>query len=526
MTESNRLAALESFRILGTPPEEMFDEVAKLAAQICSCAEGFLTFVDAEIAWCKSSSSMPKAIPRSASFSEIVVSNRDIVIIEDTLKDGRFKTKVFASGTKPFRFFAGAPLITLEGDCLGALAVMDYSPRKFSELETENLRLLSKTTMSLLEMRTKFLLRETMGEAMNRGGNAFLHGLLENLADGVVACDEKGELILFNRASRELHGLHEAPVDSTKWGEYYRLFQPDGTTPLQSEEIPLFRAFRSETVKDQEMFVRRRDGSGVRLLASGNRLQNIDGTLGGAVIVMRDVTKRFEDEKELRAAKEAVEKLNLDLEDKIQVRTHELRNSERRYRSILEQSPFPVQIFTVDGLARQVNRAWENLWEVPEGYGSANWVGRYNILNDPELTHLGVLDTIKIAFAGNAVSVGPVQYKPSEIGTYGKIRWIQMIINPVRGADGSVLEILVVSMDVTDSRVAEEKIRSNERLLQAIIDNSSAVIYVKDLEGRNVLTNRAYETIFNLPPGGAIGRFDFEIFPAEISGKLREMTYA
>src|SRR5687768_18396981 len=62
----------------------------------------------------------------------------------------------------------------------------------------------------------------------------FLDTVLDNLTDGVVACDADGIVTYFNRASRELHGLPEYPLPPEAWAEHYSLFRPDGET--RSEE--------------------------------------------------------------------------------------------------------------------------------------------------------------------------------------------------------------------------------------------------------------------------------------------------
>ena len=54
------------------------------------------------------------------------------------------------------------------------------------------------------------------------------------------------------------------------------------------------------------------------------------------------------------------------------------------------------------------------------------------------------------------------------------------------------------------------------------MDNTQAVIYMKDLEGRYVLANRRHEKLFHLLPEGAVGKTDFEIFPASLAAEFRK----
>ena len=86
-------------------------------------------------------------------------------------------------------------------------------------------------------------------EAASAAQQAFLDAVLQSLSDGVVACDAEGRLTLFNRATREFHGLPETPVPAEQWATHYSLFRADGTTPLPTDEVPLVRALRGEIVR-------------------------------------------------------------------------------------------------------------------------------------------------------------------------------------------------------------------------------------------------------------------------------------
>jgi len=128
--------------------------------------------------------------------------------------------------------------------------------------------------------------------------------LLENLSDGVVACDAAGTLTLFNRAARDWHGHDAAPLGPEAWPARYDLCESDGTTPLVPEDVPLARAFRGETVRDARMAIAV-PGRPVRhVLSSGGPLLTPDGVMAGAVVVMRDVTAAREAEEALRRSEE------------------------------------------------------------------------------------------------------------------------------------------------------------------------------------------------------------------------------
>ena len=139
----------------------------------------------------------------------------------------------------------------------------------------------------------------------------FLRALLESLEVGIVACDRNGILTLFNRATREFHGLPEEPLPPERWAEHLRLFRADGKTPLEKEAIPLFRALQGEQVRNAELTIVPADGLSRTVVASGQPILDGHGRNLGAVIAMHDITERKQLEEQLRQSQkmEAVGRL-------------------------------------------------------------------------------------------------------------------------------------------------------------------------------------------------------------------------
>lgn len=73
-----------------------------------------------------------------------------------------------------------------------------------------------------------------------------------------------------------------------------------------------------------------------------------------------------------------------------------------------------------------------------------------------------------------------------------------------------------------ERQVSEDALRRSQKQLQAVIDNSSAAIYLKDLEGRYLIFNRVIGDLFGIDPQTSLGKTDFDFFPKKIAEKLRE----
>ncbi len=124
--ESARLEALRQYQILDTPPEEAFDDLAFLAAQICNTPIALINLIDANRQWFKAKVGLDlKEMPRNKGFDSICMESGEVLIIPDTLADERFATNpVVTSAEFSVRFYAGVPLLAPGGEAIGTLVYL------------------------------------------------------------------------------------------------------------------------------------------------------------------------------------------------------------------------------------------------------------------------------------------------------------------------------------------------------------------------------------------------------------------
>ncbi|WP_437894746.1 AAA family ATPase [Sorangium sp. So ce124] len=77
----------------------------------------------------------------------------------------------------------------------------------------------------------------------------------------------------------------------------------------------------------------------------------------------------------------------------------------------------------------------------------------------------------------------------------------------------------------SERRRAEQAVRDSKELLQSIVDNSTAVIYLKDLEGRYLMINRRYAELFHVGEQAIVGRTDYDVFPKERADAFRAVDH-
>jgi len=138
--ETARLAALRQYRILDTEPEQAFDDLALLASHICQTPIALITLVDADRQWFKARHGVAVTqTSRAVSFCSHAIEHSGLFIVPDAREDARFRDNPFVAAGPQFRFYAGAPLLTRDGDALGTLCVIDRVPRTLSSGQLEAL---------------------------------------------------------------------------------------------------------------------------------------------------------------------------------------------------------------------------------------------------------------------------------------------------------------------------------------------------------------------------------------------------
>ena len=153
--EALRQFELDQYLLLDTIPEREYDDLAQLAAAICDVPYAGVTLIDHDRQWFKARVGIPPGdMPRDISFcSHTIAGDEELMQVEDMTQDDRFTDNPLVTGEHHIRFYAGAPLVNMNGYALGSLCVLDTQPRHLSEQQRNSLVALSRITSSLIEQR-------------------------------------------------------------------------------------------------------------------------------------------------------------------------------------------------------------------------------------------------------------------------------------------------------------------------------------------------------------------------------------
>ncbi|WP_185960437.1 PAS domain-containing protein [Pedobacter westerhofensis] len=156
--DKRRVEALKRYQILGTPPEQTFDNIARLATQIFDLPVSLISFIDTENVFLKSNVGVEEIrnSPRSNSICTMALGTDEVMVVEDIPNLSRhLMTDPLLVAEMGFKFHAGAPLITHDGFTIGTICVIGRETRTFSEKETTMLKGLARIVMDEIELRLR-----------------------------------------------------------------------------------------------------------------------------------------------------------------------------------------------------------------------------------------------------------------------------------------------------------------------------------------------------------------------------------
>jgi hypothetical protein len=152
--EAARMAAVERFEILDTPPDGAFDRITGFAARLFDVPIAIVSIVDHDRIWFKSHHGVDTdEIGRDAGLCASAVLHDKPWIVTDARTDVRAMANPLVAGQMGVQFYAGVPLRTSDGHNLGTLCVLDFAPREMTDADTRNLEDLAAMVMSELELR-------------------------------------------------------------------------------------------------------------------------------------------------------------------------------------------------------------------------------------------------------------------------------------------------------------------------------------------------------------------------------------
>lgn len=482
--EAERLQNLYQYEVLDTPAEGAFDDLTRLAAQICETPVALISLIDRERQWFKSKIGLTASeTHRDFAFcAHAILQNRPL-IVEDTLQDVRFFDNPLVMGEPYIRSYAGAPLLTPQGNLIGTLCVIDFVSRQISHAQIEALQTLGHQVISQLELR-RSLAKHQQTEVDLRHQSEFLQTVFDHIPVLLSRFDAQGNLAMTNREWENVLGWKREDVQGA---DVLSQFLPD---PQEQEQARDFIQ-RAEHRVWKDFKTQGRDGRVLDTAWSNVRLSD-----GSTISIGTDVTERRQTEELLRATQE-------------------------RLQHLLKTSPVIIYSCkpTEDYAATFVSENVMTLFGYPsEVYlsDSAFW-----------LKHIHPDDVAQVSQAINFLfEQGHYAHEYRFLHQEGTYRWTRDEMKLLRDEAGCPTEIVGCWQDITLRKQAEEETRQTHSFLQTMIDHLPVAVFVKDAKsdsfGAFKLWNKSSEQMFGLTAQQVIGQDDYQFFPKEQADSARQ----
>ncbi|CAN5639060.1 hypothetical protein BH23GEM6_BH23GEM6_14550 [soil metagenome] len=303
-SELSRRAALRSTDLLDTPSEEQFDRLTSVAATALGAPISLITVVDADRQFYKSSFGLPASwrmdseSPKSFSFCRHAVAFGEVLCITDARRHPLVKNH--PATMRGVVAYLGVPLVIHGSHTLGALCVMDFEPREWTDQQKELLTELANVVAGQIELRASVVDAEQKARGAEDVQNILIRGeerfrtAFEMAPIGMGLVTPQGNWIEVNNALCNLFGYTR---DEMVERSLFDLTRPIGT----SVERGVPEKMRPQA--DRYQMDRRclhRDGREFWVLFTASPVIGHDDQPLYYIVQMQDLTTRKSEEERLR----------------------------------------------------------------------------------------------------------------------------------------------------------------------------------------------------------------------------------
>ncbi|XHX79149.1 MAG: PAS domain S-box protein [Stenomitos frigidus ULC029] len=496
MAETKRLEALSRYQILDTAPEEAFDDLTQLAAQICGTPMAMMTLVADDRQWVKSKVGLSiDTIELDVGFCPLCVERREPLIIVDTAADPQFAKNVVVTDAPYVRFYLAVPLITPSGYAIGTLCVMDRQPREPQPAVVEALRRLGRQVVSQLELQrnlgaltTAIAARQQVERALQRSEERF-RSAFDHAAVGMALVGLGGHFFQVNRSICTIFGYSESEMLTKTLQE---LTHPDDL----DQNLRFFQQALTGDVESYQLEKRyiHKLGHTVWISLTSSLLRDAAGDPLHLVSQLQDITQR-------------------------KLTEHALQQSEAHFRDLVQNLPTGIALQGAKAEMLLVNPAALKMLGLEEAQmmGMSSLDDRWQVVHEDGSPLPGEEHPVPQAIAtGKPVhNVVMGVYRPK----YNDLAWLLVNADPHFNPDGSLQHVLCSFNDISDRKQTEETLRKTEARSQALLNAIPDLMLRVNCEGvyLDVKFAKDFETL--LPPAEILGKREADVLPPDVAEK-------
>ncbi|MBA3893008.1 MAG: PAS domain S-box protein [Gemmatimonadales bacterium] len=297
-----RLAAVTRSALLDTPPEEAFDRLTRMAARLLGTPISLITLVTDDRQFFKSATGLAepwasrRGSPLTHSFCRHVAVSGEPLVVEDARRHPLLRSNP-ALRELGWIAYAGVPLVTRQGDVVGAFSVVDGMPRLWSERDVTLLRDLAACAATEIELRILTAQEPSKPPATNGGPHC--PDIFEDTGIPMGMASPEGRWTRINQALCELLGYREEELlGALAEG----IIHPDDR-PVQRQAVRLLLAGECPSYTSEHRCLRR-SGEATWGLVTVTLVADAERRPRHFVFAIQDTSDRKRAEIELRESEE------------------------------------------------------------------------------------------------------------------------------------------------------------------------------------------------------------------------------
>jgi len=480
--------------VLDTPPEALFDDITRIAAQACDTPIALISLLDETRQWFKSEVGLgQRETPRSISFCDRAILGDALFEVPDALEDERYRENPLVTGPTGVRFYAGVPLATSDGHKLGTLCVLDRTPRNLRPAQCEALEALSRQVVALLELRRALVAQ--------RRAESLTVATIDVLQDTIAVIDSSGTIVRVNRAWVDFARANCPPaaLSSVGVGVNYLRVCARAAEAGAGVAGEVGRALRCVLLDPAEKFSFEYPchAPGEQRWFIARIVSFRDGAQVYAIVSHQNITAR-------RLAEQAVRDLNETLEERIRRRTAKLtatyaslRASEEKFRSIFENAAVGFATATPAGVLEEANTAFCAI----AGCAPSKLIGK--VFADV----VDAVDFPALQLLLGQLLAGEVPGFVRELRLVrpdGELVWVHISVAAIRDRAGRPAQIVVLVQNVTPHKQAEYE---RDRFFELAVD----MLAIAGFDGRLQRVNPAWTRVLGYEQNELLDMFYLDL---------------
>jgi diguanylate cyclase (GGDEF)-like protein/PAS domain S-box-containing protein len=230
----------------------------------------------------------------------------------------------------------------------------------------------------------------------------------------------------------------------------------------------------------------------------------VSGVVGTAIIMA--VSRLQRSLQEAEQARTDLQRLNNELEQRIQERTEELRESQALLQTIIDHAPAAIFARHANGETLTINRMTAALVGMEPAQAADKHI---KDIFPADVVHRRLAQDQQVIASGQSLEL------EEAVPTLAGLRTMLTIKFPIYDAAGHIFAVGGIATDITERKQAEEALRESETRLRAIWESATNAMVISDADGIVLMANPAYAALYGYPLEQVVGQSFTLIFPAE-----------